>query len=898
MAANVILKSLSVEDLIEANPLPEFKRIVSSLNNTEEQSAPLFKVNYIKVKPESPEFATIHKSIETHVDVKISTINVVVTRKTILTLLDFVMTTFTNPEANNQNQNKITDSDSSDGSEDGQQQNSGEKIQVDITLESIKIILNHDGIRLATLNLTSADVGVFVLPTTLKVSSRIADFTLIDDINQGAAGDSSLRQLVSVQGNELAEFRYETFDPTDEKNFPGYNSSVYLRSGSIKVNFIEEPFRKIIDFAVKFGKMQALFNAARQAALNQANQIQERADQMHFDILISTPIVVFHRSTPTAGREKDIMTAYLGELYAKNEFVKINIGGNSISGNNIKTGMRRTRITSEFHYGPQDVEELELLNKLDLGASIMYTEHEQNKGMRPDVEIRSNMSNINIKMTQCQYNFLLDLATSLPGAFTTETDSDLDVVEDLPTITVPAKLAVKSEVEKKEKGNAADASESTTMNPEIEGPSESWISLTLSFDVPTIGLTLLRSDPDHAVGDLEGANLSYAYLNSTNAKVTMLNNGSLEAELLIESFNINDNRKKGSNMFRKVMSSTNTDASQFMANITLSGGLERHLMALCTVDSPRIIFSLDYIFELQKFFMPIGNGEATDLELALEESEVTSDMALVPVGAQSGRSVPPSSTTSSTGSPTGTPPAPAMTIAFRANIVDAQIILIADPTNTSSEAIVLNTKQVLVSQQNALTLQVSKIGMYLCRMDHFDTSRLRILDDFDIKGSVNTRNSKNTELTSIVVEVDPLVLRVSLRDVLLAMQIATKATEMTQGKQPESAKEGQHHPDKFDELTRRGSSHTSGRDTANRRTLKSGPRTTRTKSTSKTLEKGKSALGRVGVVKREELIVTVEGVRLVLIGDQYELPMLDCSVKRFVGEVKDWSGAVSSFLIR
>src|SRR5690606_34181639 len=183
MAANVILKSLSVEDLIEADPLPEFKRIVSSLSPTDENGSPLVNVAYIKVKPESPEFVTVHNSIETHVDVKISTINVVVTRKTVLTLLDFVMTTFTNPEANNQNQNRISDSESSDESDDGQQQqNSGEKIDVDIHLESIKVILNHDGIRLATLNLSSADVGVLVLPTTLKLSSRIADFTLIDDI--------------------------------------------------------------------------------------------------------------------------------------------------------------------------------------------------------------------------------------------------------------------------------------------------------------------------------------------------------------------------------------------------------------------------------------------------------------------------------------------------------------------------------------------------------------------------------------------------------------------------------------------------------------------------------------------------------------------------------------------
>ena len=47
--------------------------------------------------------------------------------------------------------------------------------------------------------------------------------------------------------------------------------------GPLKSTLWRKPFRKIIDFAVKFGKMQALFNAARQAAMNQASQIQENA---------------------------------------------------------------------------------------------------------------------------------------------------------------------------------------------------------------------------------------------------------------------------------------------------------------------------------------------------------------------------------------------------------------------------------------------------------------------------------------------------------------------------------------------------------------------------------------------------------------------------------------------
>ncbi|KAK3046452.1 hypothetical protein LTS18_013359, partial [Coniosporium uncinatum] len=40
--------------------------------------------------------------------------------------------------------------------------------------------------------------------------------------------------------------------------------------------------------------------------------------------------------------------------------------------------------------------------------------------------------------------------------------------------------------------------------------------------------------------------------------------------------------------------------------------------------------------------------------------------------------------------------------------------------------------------------------------------------------------------------------------------------------------------------------------------------------------------------------VTMDGIRLVLIGDKHELPMLDFSVKKFEVDVRDWSGAMTA----
>jgi len=404
MAAEIILKSLNVEDLIDDDPSTTFKRIVTS-DALQEQSndSPLFFVKYVKVKRESPEFMTVYEAIETNVDISISTINVVITRKTVLTLLDFIITTFTNP-GNNQKKTSTqviegATQDSGEKATDLAASNDppeADKIRVKINLDSIGLILNNDGIRLATLSLARADVGMFLMGKTMRIGARLGDFSLFDDINEGAEENSPLRQLVTIQGDELADFRYETFDPEATQSYPGYNSSIYLRSGSIKINFVEEPFRKIIDYAIKFGKMQALFNAARQAAMNQASQMQENANQIHFDILVRTPIIVFPRTNVGGHAERDLLTAYLGELYAQNKFVPLDNSENSPVVNKISAGISKTRLTSDFYFNGGQKEELELLDKLDISFGVTYLEHTCN-AERPDLEVGFNpaISDIN-----------------------------------------------------------------------------------------------------------------------------------------------------------------------------------------------------------------------------------------------------------------------------------------------------------------------------------------------------------------------------------------------------------------------------------------------------------------------------------------------------------------------
>ncbi|KAE8396464.1 hypothetical protein BDV23DRAFT_423 [Aspergillus alliaceus] len=875
MVAELVLRSLSVDDYIEENPAPEFKRILSSKGFDADEDKDLFHLKFVRVKPESPEFQSTYEGIAMNLDVSVSTINLVVTRKTLLTLLDFILLTFTNPE---QTSNQALQSDQAiqDTNAFDEEPEQAGKIRIKADLKSIALILNNDGVRLATLSLNTADVGIFLVGRSMLIQSRIGSLTLVDDVNTGASESSDLRRLLTIEGDNFADFKYETFDP-ESADYPGYDSEVFLRSGSMKINFIEEPYRKIINFLVKFGKMQAIFNAARQAAANQANQLQENASRMRFDVVVMTPILVFP-GIVKEDRPRDTVTAHLGEIYAKNEFVSLEDEKESPAVNLISTGIRNIRLTSKFHFEGGAVEELEMIQKVNLDFSICYLEHQQGNP-RPDMEVEGSMSPINLRISQKQLKFLLALSQTLPGAFATDTEQqELEAMQALPSsVTKPTR-----EAESKAVQNRNDQESST---PEVK-TDETWVRLDMVFKVDGVGLELILANDDEPVGRLEDSSLSKFSLNDTKVKLRMLTDGSLESELQIHSLSIRDSRNKDTNKFRKIMSLINNDIQQqFMASISMSPGPDKHLIAMLTIDSPRIIVALDYLSALQSF-----TNSAFATEEPVEEEEIDE----TPEGSE-----PRSSTAEDTDDSVITPsngdtqaPARQMTVSFRLNLVDAQVITIANPAITHTEAIVLGTKQLLFSHQNVSTLQISKVGMFLCRMDKFETSRLRILDDFTLEMSMDSRpQERGSALTSINVHFEPLVLRLSLRDILMAIQIVNKASEM-RAQKPNEGETGE--PNRISD-GKGTSTKSSKRKSVGRPTSTAlAPRPHRRSSGAVDTTEPGLISHRSAILKKEEMNAQIDGVRVILIGDLHDLPLLDWSVKKFTVDVRDWSSTLKA----
>lgn len=227
--------------------------------------------------------------------------------------------------------------------------------------------LENNGIAFAVLTLPSADVAIMLRNGTMRVGSRIGNLSF-EDLSEDQVANPAFKKLLAIEGGELAEFRYETFDPTDSETFPGYNSSVYLRTGSLKFTFMDGPVRSLYGWALKFARLKAIYDTASQAAVQRASEVT----RMHYDVVINTPIVVLPRDGILS---EDRLVMRLGEIFAKNEYL-----GDPNDTASIDAGLRGISMSSEMVHDGKNAT-LKMVDDVAISASVKQAGGESH---RPD----------------------------------------------------------------------------------------------------------------------------------------------------------------------------------------------------------------------------------------------------------------------------------------------------------------------------------------------------------------------------------------------------------------------------------------------------------------------------------------------------------------------------------
>lgn len=869
MHVDLSLRDINVIDHIERSGIPEFEKLLSSNNFVEEdeverKNAELFKVKYdrnlrlVEFKGRDVEV------FDQDVRLDMSALKFVLSRKSLLSILNFVLNTFADPTAEATPADEIKHIDPVDAVVP-------QKINVVVNLDSVFVVLNEDSIKLATLQLSTALFTVFLLPEAMEVKGRLGALSLFDDSNHGLPRDSMFRSLISIEGDNLAEFTYKTYDGAANEHL--YQSSIEFATAATKINFVEDAFFKIFSFLSKFQKMKAIYDTAREAAINQANQI-DNANQIKMDFLVKAPIIHFPKLVdPDLNEACDDLVVELGDLYLTNDFV---MHENTLH-NIIRSGIKNVNVSSKLNF--EDIaQRAKIIHDLDLNFEIDYVD-EMVEDV-PTCKVKATMPQIDMELTELQLRYIYNLQNLITSVMNFADDDD--ALEDIEEDAINANAAMKHKARALNRTKSSRSQKSTGSKKEdreSEGDGDSLIEIfpkhtkfAVDFEIPCISMTLFNGT--EALQDFSSKKLTMLAVNKLSMSFTMTEDTHFNALLTVASFNVNDVRVGTKNCFTELIPQVQNGKDQLSVQVSSLGeGTSRNNLVMLSLEEPKTVLAIDFLFELQAF---ANTGLVLDSDLSKQNLDPAA-------GAVDYQDLTDAALETSLDSEPEKPAAWGISL----NIFKPSIILLADSTKRDTEALVFKVEEILLLSQNIVSLVVNKVGMFVAQMDKFGDQRMRIIDDFLISFALDARGTTLQELlTKIHLSVDPLLLRISLRDIRLAMKILDRANmyyaQMQSRESRRSVASGSAEaPEKnaFSEEFKRKLSAYAPSTISSFVSHKLKPKTT-TASTKDLLNI---------LVKAEELEASFGGARLVLIGDVYELPVVDVGVRPFEARVQNWS---------
>ncbi|EIW86715.1 vacuolar protein sorting-associated protein 13 [Coniophora puteana RWD-64-598 SS2] len=720
MDVGVKLRSLAM-NLVQDGGYP--LQFISSEDSGDNKD--LMNIAYTRVQSNSPEYLPVFEGIDQNVDIKLSTFVFRAAPAPVIALYDFIMTTFV-PQATEADSTS-TDASSnskvvSPNSNDKTQTASSGSIRVALKLDSVKILLMNDIDSIATLSLTTADVLVLLHGPGMQIAGRLGNLSLADDRSTEVA-DTDFKRILTIEGQNFAEFRYQTYDPNAE-SYTGVNSSVSLNAGSLKLHYLEKPLHDIYTFVTKLAKLKGLYDAARQAAVQRASEI----DLMKFDITIKTPIVVFP-SDPL--RSRDALTLRLGEISAQNSFED--------TSSKIQSSLRGIQLVSTLYYDEAS-STLTMIDDIAITADVIQqnsANHVPNS-LLPDVQVLVNISDVKMYLTQVQYGLLMDISKSIPKVLSGAPEGEHQIESSISPATSSHARALTEEEQEIH----------VSLEPELRAQQKDiWATVDVLVSVKTIKLHLYDSQAT-TESSLKEHGIARFALNDNTLRYKSMSDTSSEAQVVLKSFTMS-NTRPGSSKFREIIPAAQHARNQFMILYSAAGSTSGSSLAIVTVDSPHVLFAVEPVFALLDFFTA-GISSSTPEETEKKEYNNVDSR-------------------SSRGQQTQ--------LDFRFDLHDVSVSILEDEANPNSQAIRLYIDQILLSQQGIMALSVNQLGLSLIQMG-VETDTVRLLDNVDITFTLDSRTSKREQMTSMEMTAKPIIIRASYRDIMLISTIVTKAANL------------------------------------------------------------------------------------------------------------------------
>ncbi|OUM68228.1 hypothetical protein PIROE2DRAFT_4106 [Piromyces sp. E2] len=573
----------------------------------------LISIEYFDVNPSSPEYRGIGRRI----DFNLAALDLFISNSNVMEIYDFLMKTFVNNSDDDNSPNEVVINSNIDSNE-----GDVNTTLIGINMKGVNLIANNGKYRISTCNIHTGEIMIYTQQRKLYVTGQLEDILIVDNIKRVETG-RHYYQLLSTKGNKALDFKYIKYDPKDKENYPGYDMSLYLRADSVHYTHLNPLINDLYEF---FNEMRELYETAKDKAIQSASQIKENTSKIVVDIDIQTPIIEFPKGSL---QSKDHLIVYLGEINMRNESFSLSpqsidssksMENQNLIPNKFNLDINSMKAVSHYYFGDNE-QVLQILKDFNIKLNITLGDLIRDDDV-PRIKIISNVTDINIQLTEKQYLHILELYHTIFKINDNNTQvnninsnnsyikNEDNLIKSISHSNLNLNPTINCEILKSKSSINSDFSNS---NLDLSYKK----SFYMKLNVPLIKLETFLGD-GNGVSNLKEIGHTSLQIYKSQVNVVMSSNNNIDIKVGITSFTMNDICLSHKCVFREIIPVQSSEKR--FANVYFRRDSNKNSFLDVEINNPKIIFALNTLFELKNFFFnPLNISISSIQENVLSE---------------------------------------------------------------------------------------------------------------------------------------------------------------------------------------------------------------------------------------------------------------------------------------
>lgn len=580
--------------------------------------------------------------------------------------------------------------------------------------------IGHVNLRRAVLGVVYQDNG------KILVTGKLTSFDVLSE-KRGIGPYTKFQDIpfITVDGESVVNFSYETFVDPSAADFPGWETALHLQSGSLNVHYMPQFMRGMFDLLADLREATAI--VTRRNEESEFYDTDQKATKFHYEIDIMTPIITI--ASPQDPDEK--LVIYPGNLHVFNSF-KPDKENCDLWDTFIDLNLRAVHIDIWHHHSPLCPLQLgSFMEPTDIDVRITQAHTPLRRDYAP-VDVEVSLGVIKLCMGQTEFT----LAMNLLNWFVATQSSVMDKINRFLSA-----------------GNPSSIASSPKYDPDVVTIEVQILIDCIEMAIFNYQVVVPEAPPDyHPISNLVFADFEAHYANRAS--------GSFSFEAKSMKMSMTDTRSDPERCFRSILSAGTClpkDAPMLLFHYEKLQETQQIVKKL-SVDSSQILLVLDHLFSMKVFFVDgLPSSELfQDPDAQAHNERMSAGMATL------------------------------FTNSTLLAAVRSCCYILENPYDKNSRSIEIKLPYVVYTDnEGKSTLVLDNSQLAFCRMDMREESRLSFVEPFNIQmisESDHLSSSSIDVLSKNSIVISPIVMRFSYQDLSMFQSLFSQFSSLNEQK--------------------------------------------------------------------------------------------------------------------